>query len=112
MRGATLGVFENAFTRAVDANASNSLKLVRVGRQGVAGWLFERLRRHPQTPARLAVVERVSLAQRQSLVLVEADGHRLLVATSPEGAPAFYALPNVAPVRANYPRKKAEGKKA
>jgi flagellar biogenesis protein FliO len=85
---------------------------LRASRPGVTGWLFERLRRHPQTPPRLAVVERVSLTQRQSLVLVEADGQRLLVATSPEGAPAFYPLPSVAPVRANYPKKKAEGKKA
>jgi hypothetical protein len=32
------------------------------------------------------------LAPRQSLALVEAEGRRLLVATSPEGAPTFYAL--------------------
>jgi hypothetical protein len=38
------------------------------------------------------LVERIALAPRQSLALVEAEGRRFLVATSPEGAPAFYAL--------------------
>ena len=37
-------------------------------------------------------MERIALAPRQSLALVEAEGRRFLVATSPEGAPAFYAL--------------------
>ena len=40
----------------------------------------------------MALLERINLAPRQSLALVEADGRRLLVATSPEGAPTFYAL--------------------
>jgi hypothetical protein len=58
----------------------------------VALWLLERLRRTPRTQARLSLLERIQLAPRQSLALVEADGRRLLVATSPEGAPTFYAL--------------------
>jgi hypothetical protein len=37
-------------------------------------------------------VERIALAPRQSLALIEAEGRRFLVATSPEGAPAFYPL--------------------
>jgi flagellar biogenesis protein FliO len=59
---------------------------------GVAGWLLNRLRGARRGPPRLAVLERIALAPRQSLVLVEADGRRFLVATSPEGAPAFYPL--------------------
>jgi hypothetical protein len=39
------------------------------------------------------VIERVALGPRQSLMLVEAEGVHLLVATSPDGAPAFYPLP-------------------
>lgn len=59
----------------------------------LAGWLFERLRgARGGTRPRLALVERIALAPRQSLALVEAEGRRLLVATSPDGAPAFYAL--------------------
>jgi flagellar biogenesis protein FliO len=59
---------------------------------GLAGWLMARLRsRHRPQPS-LALLERITLAPRQSLALVEADGRRFLVATSPEGAPAFYAL--------------------
>jgi flagellar biogenesis protein FliO len=60
---------------------------------GFAGWLLARLRRTAQRPQpRLALLERIALGPRQSLALVEAEGRRLLVATSPEGAPTFYAL--------------------
>jgi flagellar biogenesis protein FliO len=60
---------------------------------GLAGWVLGRLwpvgrARRP----RLELLERIALAPRQSLALVEAEGRRFLVATSPEGAPAFYAL--------------------
>ena len=60
---------------------------------GVAGWLLGRLRAAGgrQQP-KLGLLERIALAPRQSLSLVEAEGRRFLVATSPEGAPAFYAL--------------------
>lgn len=59
---------------------------------GAMGWLLHHLSTTARPRARLAVVERVALAPRQSLVLVEAEGRRLLVATSSEGAAAFYAL--------------------
>jgi flagellar biogenesis protein FliO len=59
---------------------------------GLAGWLLGRLRATRRSQSRLALLERIALAPRQSLALVEADGRRFLVATSPEGAPAFYAL--------------------
>ena len=59
---------------------------------GLAGWLLGRLRREGRPAPRLAVLERIALAPRQSLALVEADGRRFLVATSPEGTPAFYPL--------------------
>jgi len=41
---------------------------------------------------RLKLVDRIALAPRQSLCLVEADGRKVLLATSVEGAPAFFAL--------------------
>ena len=59
---------------------------------GLAGWLLGRLRGSGRTQPRLELVERITLAPRQSLALVEAEGRRFLVATSPEGAPSFYAL--------------------
>jgi flagellar biogenesis protein FliO len=63
---------------------------------GVAGWLLkrfiERLRGGQRAQPRLTLVERIALAPRQSLALVEAEGRRILVATSAEGGPAFYAL--------------------
>ena len=65
-------------------------------RGGLAAWLMERLQSSPQAPdkrkPRLALLDRISLAPRQSLALVEAEGKRLLVATSPDGGPVFYAL--------------------
>jgi flagellar biogenesis protein FliO len=67
---------------------------------GLAGWLLDRLRgRMPgaRRPApRLQLVERIALGPRQMLALVEAEGRRLLVAISPEGAPAFYAVDGAA----------------
>ncbi len=41
---------------------------------------------------RLELLERIALAPRQSLSLVEAEGRRFLVATSLDGGPVFYPL--------------------
>jgi flagellar biogenesis protein FliO len=59
---------------------------------GLGAWLLEKLRGRRRREPRLALLERISLAPRQSLALVEAEGRRILVATSAEGAPAFYPL--------------------
>ena len=68
---------------------------------GLGAWLLERLRRRPRPQPRLALLERVTLAPRQSLALVEAEGRRFLLATSPEGGPAFYALDGQTPPAGN-----------
>lgn len=71
---------------------------------GLAGrflaWLRVRLNRASLAPPRLALLERISLAPRQSLALIEAEGRRFLVAIAPEGTPALQALDR-APARAN-----------
>jgi hypothetical protein len=59
---------------------------------GLAGWLLGKMQGQGRRPPKLALLERINLAPKQSLALVEADGRRFLVATSPEGSPAFYAL--------------------
>lgn len=59
---------------------------------GLAGWLMAKLRPRGRAERRLALLERIALAPRQSLALVEADGRRILVATSAEGGPAFFPL--------------------
>jgi len=59
---------------------------------GLAGWLMAKFRQRPRVERRLALLERIALAPRQSLALVEAEGRRILVATSAEGGPAFYPL--------------------
>ena len=61
---------------------------------GLAGWMLEKLRRGAIAERHLTLVERIALAPKQSLALVEAEGHRLLVAFSADGAPVFYALNN------------------
>ncbi len=62
------------------------------GSGGLGAWLLDRLRGRRRPAPRLALLERISLAPRQSLALIEAEGRRILVATSAEGGPAFYAL--------------------
>jgi len=64
----------------------------RLGPGGFAGWMLKRLRGGRRVAPRLAVLERIALAPRQTLALVEADGRRFLVATSPDGTPCFQAL--------------------
>jgi Flagellar biosynthesis protein, FliO len=59
---------------------------------GLAGWLLRRWRVRGRTSPRLALLERISLAPRHTLSLVEAEGRRFLIASSPEGSPAFYPL--------------------
>ena len=59
---------------------------------GWAGWLLTKWRGRQRAEPRLALVERITLAPRQSLALIEAEGRRILVATSAEGGPAFYPL--------------------
>ena len=63
---------------------------------GWAEWVVKRLRGAVRPRARLELLERIVLAPRQSLALVEADGRRFLVATSAEGSPAFLALEGAA----------------
>ncbi len=48
-------------------------------------------RRRKRKPS-LALLDRITLAPRQSLALVEAEGRRFLVATSVESGPVFYPL--------------------
>ena len=62
------------------------------GQSGLGAWLLGRLRGRRQAQPRLALLERITLAPRQSLALIEAEGRRILVATSAEGGPAFYPL--------------------
>lgn len=68
----------------------SSGKTHRVG--GWAGWLVDRFRGRCGPRPRLELVERIALGPRHSLALVEAEGRRILVATSAEGGPAFYPL--------------------
>jgi flagellar biogenesis protein FliO len=70
-------------------------------RGGLAAWLLKKLaagaNARAQRKSRLALVDRITLAPRQSLALVEAEGRRFLVATSHEGGPSFYALDSSSP---------------
>ncbi len=86
-----MGVFANAFGVATEQSSPASSGTSRE-RGGLAAWLLQRLHRRAPKQARLAVLERISLAPRQTLALIEADGQRLLVATTPEGTSSFFPL--------------------
>ena len=58
----------------------------------LAAWLLERLHRKPRPEPRLTLLERIPLAPRQTVSLIEADGRRFLIATAPDGSPAFQPL--------------------
>lgn len=58
----------------------------------IMGRWLARLRRGERVQPRLELLERIALGQRQWLALVQAEGRRILVATSAEGGPAFYPL--------------------
>ena len=72
---------------------------------GLAASLLAHLRNRARTQPRLALVERITLAPRQTLCLVEAEGRRFLIASSPEGGPAFYPLDRSAGRASQHPRR-------
>jgi hypothetical protein len=91
MSGRALDFFKTQrHKRGWEMKRTENLNMAQGG--GLAGWLLGRLRSGGHARPRLQLLERIALAPRQSLALIEAEGRRLLVATSPEGAPAFYAL--------------------
>lgn len=59
---------------------------------GLAGWLLARFARQTPRRPRLTLIERITLAPRQSLALVEVEGRKFLVACSSDGTPAFLPL--------------------
>lgn len=59
---------------------------------GLAWWLLGKLRGARKHEPRLTLIERISLAPKQTLALVEAEGRRFLVASAADGASAFYPL--------------------
>jgi hypothetical protein len=71
---------------------------------GLLGWLVAKLHSRSRLEFRLLLVERIHLAPRQSLSLVEADGQRLLIATSADGAPVFYPLASPRRARTSIPK--------
>ena len=84
-----MGVFANA----LGMGQNHAFKIPEV-RTGLATWLMDRFHHRASAERRLALVDRISLAPRQTVALIEADGQRLLVATAPDGAPVFYPLPS------------------
>jgi|SRR5580698_3508491 hypothetical protein len=63
--------------------------------------VLNRWKRRTNIERRLRLVERISLAPKQSLALIEAEGQKLLVAFASDGAPAFFALQEQVPAVRN-----------
>lgn len=59
---------------------------------GLAGWLLSRFNGQTMPKKRLALLERITLGPRQGVSLIEVDGRTVLIATGPDGSPAFYPL--------------------
>ncbi len=89
---------ESVNTGPVNIASSPEAARLREWCKRILGWMTAGLlrswRRSTTHPARLALIERIALGPKQSLVLVEVDGVRLLVATSSEAASAFFSLPD------------------
>ena len=62
------------------------------GSRSLGAWLVERLRSRAEDASRLKVLERIRVTPRQLLLLIEAEGERLLVATSEGSATTIYPL--------------------
>jgi hypothetical protein len=98
-----LRILKHAFNYpGTQTSGSGSQKRILSARQGIGAWLWKRIH-SVSTEPRLILVDRISIAPRQTLSLIEADGHTFLVATSSEGAPSFYPLKVVA--RSRTPKK-------
>ena len=67
--------------------------------RGWVGWLLRRFERSSRPQPQLELLARISLAPKQTVALVQAEGCRLLVATSADGSPAFYPLSSALPTR-------------
>jgi hypothetical protein len=65
---------------------------------GLAKWIFGLLHRAPLQQPRLVVLERIILAPKQTLALVQVDGSQVLVATSLDGTPAFCPMHHHDPI--------------
>jgi hypothetical protein len=102
-----LGVFANALTVAVNGRGFGSADPIRS--RGIVRWFIEHVQKRTKAQSRLTVIERVTVAPRQSLLLVEADGQRVLVATSPDGTPAIFPLDSTR-TRGRLRKTLAEGK--
>jgi hypothetical protein len=86
-----VGVFANALSSAVGWSGSPAA-VAPQKRFGLAAWLLAQVRRYARKDSHLELVERISLAPRQTAALIEVDGQRLLVVTSSDGAPAIFPL--------------------
>ena len=91
MTGASTGAMTGVSPGALRGAGPESSQAAGLGAR-VLGYLRGGMRGGKRREPRLALLERIALAPRQSLALVEAEGRRFLVATSQEGGPAFYAL--------------------
>ena len=84
-----MGNFSNALSNAAGVN-----RLGGAARnwRGVWSSISERLHRRCGASSRLALVEKISVAPRQSVALIEVDGEKLLVGLSPAESPRFFQL--------------------
>lgn len=86
-----MGAFIEALTSAIGRNGPVREEVAPT-RRSLGARLMKRFRFRSEVAPRLRVVERVRVTPRQALVLVEAEGERLLVATSDGSASVIHPL--------------------
>lgn len=82
-------IFANALANAA---AGNHRKRFVLNWRAWTSAVSERLHRGRAVAPRLAVLERVNIAPRQSVALIEVEGEKLLVGASQDGSPTFFRL--------------------
>ena len=84
-----MGAFANALSNAAIKNGPIRTIL---SWRSVTATIFERLSRRATAIPKMAVLERVNVAPRQFIALIDVEGEKLLVSASQNGSPRFFRL--------------------
>jgi hypothetical protein len=86
-------LMEKIWARNADKEQTRGRELKEPPQRGLLDWVLRWWRsRQVVHPHRLSVIERISLGQKQGLVLVDVEGVHLLVSIAGDGAPTVYPL--------------------
>lgn len=93
-----MGAFIEALTSAIERNGPTVHGDARI-RESLGTRLVRRLRSRSEGVSKLRVLEKVRITPRQGLFLIDAEGERLLVATSDGSTSAIFPLSRAGEIR-------------